>query len=94
MGLDNIIKNNPDWDTNVNSIYINNNICKSMKELNRALEKDFQNAERNNEMLKRHLEKQNPNFIKLSEKEKQKKKRQEEEKKKIKSKFNNDNYFD
>jgi hypothetical protein len=42
---------------NVNSIYIKNNICKSMKELNRVLEKDFQNAERNNEMLKRHLEK-------------------------------------
>lgn len=93
MGLDSIIKNNPDWDNNVNSIYINNNICKSIKEINRALEEDFKNAERNNEALKRHLERNNPNYRKLSEKEKKKKKREQEEKNKMRSKFNNNNYF-
>jgi hypothetical protein len=41
MGLDSIIKNNPDWDNNINSIYINNNICKSVKQINEALERNF-----------------------------------------------------
>ena len=93
MGLDNIIKNNPDWDNNVNSIYINNNICKTMKEINKALEEDFKNAEKNNKLLKEHLEKNNKNYIKISEKEKQKKKKKEETKIN-KNKLNNNNYFD
>jgi hypothetical protein len=91
MGLDSIIKNNPNWDNNINFIYINNGICRSIKEINRALKEDFINEERNNRLLKEHLQKQNRNYIKVDEKEKLKKKKEEE--KKSKKKFNN-KYFD
>ena len=37
MGLDSIITNNPDWD---------NNISKSMKQINEALERDFKNEKK------------------------------------------------
>ena len=94
MGLDNIIKNNPDWDNNVNSIYIDNNICKSMKEINRALEEDFKSGGRNNKLLKELLEKRNPNFKRISEEEQRKKNRRKEEERKSKRKINNDKYLD
>ncbi len=90
MGVDSIIKlNNPDWDNNVNSIYINNNICRSFKEINRSLEKDF-----TNEHLKRELEKSSPNFKRISEEEKRKINRRKEEERKSKRKFHNDKYLD
>ena len=73
MGLDSIIKNNPDWDNNINSIYINNNICKSMKQINEALEKDFKNEEKNNKILKDYINKHNKNYKYVDEKEKKKK---------------------
>jgi hypothetical protein len=89
MGVDSIIKlNNPDWDNNVNSIYINNNICRSFKEINRSLEKDF-----TNERLKRELEKSSPNFKRISEEEKRKIKMRKEEERKSKRKFHNDKYI-
>ena len=94
MGLDTIIKNNPDWDNDVNSIYINNNICKSIKEINRRLKEDFENEEKNNKYLQEKLEKSNKNFKKLTEEEEKKKMRKQQEEKKIKKKFNNSNYFD
>jgi hypothetical protein len=94
MGLDTIIKNNPDWDNNVNSIYINNNICKSIKEINRRLKEDFENGDKNNKYLKEHLQKSNKNFKKLTEEEEKKKMRKQQEENKSKKKFNNSNYFD
>ena len=94
MGLDTIIINNPDWNNNVNSIYINNNICKSIKEINRRLKEDFENGDKNNKYLKEHLQKSNKNFKKLTEEEEKKKMRKQLEEKKIKKKFNNSNYFD
>ena len=93
MGVDSIIKlNNPDWDNNVNSIYIDNNICKSMKEINRALEEDFKSGGRNNKLLKELLEKRNPNFKRISEEEKRQINRRKEEERKSKRKFHNDKY--
>ena len=70
MGLENIIKNDPDWNNNVNYIYINNNIHKSVEEINRALQEDFQNAAENNRRLAEHLERQNKNFKRLTKKKK------------------------
>ncbi len=88
MGVDSIIKlNNPDWDNNVNSIYINNGISRSMKKINRAIEEDF-----TNERLKRELEKRNPNFKRISEEEKRKINRRKEEERKSKRKIDNDKY--
>jgi len=93
MGLENIIKNsNPDWDNNVNSIYINNNICKSVKEINRALLEDLKNTAENNRRLKEHLERQNKNLQKLSEKEKKDKLKKHQEGKSTKKVYHN-NYF-
>ena len=93
MGLDNIIKNNPDWDNTVESVYINNNISKSIKEINRAIEEDLKSGGKNNKLLKELLEKRNPNFKRISEEEERKRKKSKEEERKIKKKFNN-NYFD
>ena len=93
MGLDSIIKNNPNWDNNINSVYINNNICKTMKEINKALEEDFKNEEKNNKALKENIQKNKNNYKYVDEKEKQKKKKEEEEEEnKNKKKYNN-NYF-
>jgi hypothetical protein len=88
MGLFDIIKNNPNWNNNVDSVYINNNICKTMKEINKGLEEEFKNQEKNNKNSKKYEEKQ-------KEREKKKKEKEEEENKnknKNKNKFNN-NYF-
>jgi hypothetical protein len=93
MGVDSIIKNNPDWDNNVNSIYINNNICRTMKDINKALEEDLKNDGKYNKYLKEQLEKNSNNYKKISEEEKKKKKKKKEEEKKNKKKFNNDNYL-
>lgn len=93
MGLDNIIKNNPDWDNTVDSVYINNNICKTMKEINKALEEDLKNGGKNNKYLKEQLEKNNKNYKKISEEEEKKKKKKKEEEKKNKKKFDNNNYL-
>jgi hypothetical protein len=88
MGLDTIIKNNPNWDNNIDSVYINNNICKTMEEINKALEEDFKNEEKKNKALKENIQKNKNNYV--NEKEKQKKKKEEENKNK--KKYNN-NYF-
>ncbi len=93
MGVDSIIKNNnPDWDNNVNSIYINNNICRTMKDINKALEEDLKNDGKHNKYLKEQLEKNSKNYKKISEEEKKKKNKKEEEKKN-KKKFNNNNNY-
>ena len=90
MGVDSIIKlNNPDWDNNVNSIYINNGISRSFKEINRAIEEDCKN-----ELLKREVEKRNPNFKRISEEEKIKINRGKEKERKSKRKINNYKYLD
>jgi hypothetical protein len=94
MGLDNIIKNNPNWDNTVNSVYIDNNICKTMKEINKALEEDFKNGGKNNKYLKEQLEKNNINYKKISKREEEKKNKKKEEEKKNKKKFDNNKYLD
>ena len=89
MGVYSIIKSNPDWDNNVNSIYIDNGISRSFKEINRSLEKDLKN-----ERLKRELEKRSTNFKRISEEEKRKINRRKEEERKSKRKINNNKYLD
>ncbi len=92
MGLDSIIKNNPNWDNNINSVYINNNIYKTAKQINKALEEDFKNEAKNNKALKEHIQKNNKNYIKVDENEKLKQKKRKEEE--IRKKKYNNNYFD
>ncbi len=92
MGLDNIIKNNPNWDNTVQSVYIDNNICKSWKEINKALEEDFINGGKINKYLKEILEKNNINYKKISKREEEKKNKRKEEERKSKRKFDNDKY--
>jgi len=93
MGLDSIIKNNKNWDNNVNSVYINNNICKTMKQINKELEEDLKNGGKNTKNYEENLEKNNKNYKKLTEEEKKEKKKKVEERKN-KKKFNNNNYLD
>lgn len=86
MGLEDIVKNNPNWDNNVNSIYINNNICKTKEQINKGLEEEFKNQEENNrrkKLTKAYIEKM---------KEKERAKKEEERERKYKGKFHN-NYF-
>ncbi len=92
MGLDNLVKNNPDWDNTVESVYINNGISRSMKEINRALEEDLKSGGKYTERLKRELEKNNKNFKRISEEEQRKKNRRKEEERERKRKFDNDKY--
>ncbi len=86
MGLENIIKNNPNWDNSVESVYINNNICKTKEQINRALEEAHKELEENNrkkKLTKTYIEKM---------KEKERAKKEEERERKYKGKFYN-NYF-
>ena len=46
MRFYNIIKNNPNWNNNIEYIYINNNICKITKQLNDILIKNLENCDR------------------------------------------------
>jgi len=92
MGLDSIIKNNKNWDNNVNSVYINNNICKTFKEINRELEEDLKNGGKNTKYYEQNLERHNKNFKRLTEEEKKEKKKRVEERKN-KKKFDNNNYL-
>jgi hypothetical protein len=91
MGLDKIIKNNPEWDNNIDFINIKNNICKTMKEINDALDKNFKNDDKNEEnnkkLLKENNQKNNKNYIYIIEKNKNKEKEKEKEIK-INKKFN------
>jgi len=57
------------------------------------LQEDFQNAAENNRRLAEHLERQNKNFQKLTEKEKKDKLKKHQEGKSKKKVYHN-NYFD
>ena len=86
MGLENIIKNNPNWDNSVESVYINNNICKTKEQINKSLEEEFKKQEENNrrkKLTKAYIEKM---------KEKERAKKEEERERKYNGKFHN-NYF-
>ena len=86
MGLFDIIKNNPNRDNSVESVYINNNICKTKEQINKGLLEEFKNQEENNrrkKLTKAYIEKM---------KEKERTKKEEERERKYKGKFHN-NYF-
>jgi len=51
MSVLEIIKNNRNWNNNVNSVCIDNGICKTAKEINEALEKKFKKEEKEKEMF-------------------------------------------
>jgi hypothetical protein len=88
MGIENIIKNNPNWNNSVESVYINNNIFKTKEEINKGLEEEFKNQEENNrrkKLTKAYIEK-------MKEKERTKKEKEEEKERKYKGKYHND-YF-
>lgn len=85
MGLDKIIAEDKEWKSSVNHILIKNNICKTMKEINDALQKNINNS--NNKALIENLQKNNKNYKKVDEEKKNK-----DKDKKNKPKFNNNNY--
>ena len=60
MSVLEIIKNNRNWNNNVNSVCIDNGICKTAKEINEALEKKIKKEEKEKEMFykKREFEQQ------------------------------------
>jgi hypothetical protein len=47
MGIDSLIQNgNPNWDNNVVFIKINKQICTSMKQINKELQKELENKKK------------------------------------------------
>jgi hypothetical protein len=82
MGLDNIIKNDPEWNHNIEYIKIKNKNCKSMNEINNLIKILNNNDNTNIKIYDRSLLKE------IKEKELKEK----EKKKKFKSKFDNNNY--
>jgi hypothetical protein len=84
MGLDNIIKNDPEWNHNIEYIKIKNKNCKSMNEINNLIKNLNNNDNTNIKICDRSLLKEI--------KEKELKENEKEKKKKIKSKFDNNNY--
>ena len=72
MGLDNIIKNDPEWNHNIEYIKIKNKNCKSMNEINNLIKNLNNNDNTNIKIYDRSLLKE----IKEKElKEKEKKKK-------------------
>ena len=65
MRFYNIIKNNPNWNNNIEYIYINNNICKTTKKLNDILRKDLENGDRNRKSVIEQFQKNNKNYQKI-----------------------------
>ena len=84
MGLDNIIKNDPEWNHNIEYIKIKNKNYKSMNEINNLIKNLNNNDNINIKIYDRSLLKEI--------KEKELKEKEKEKKKKFKSKFVNNNY--
>ena len=85
MGLDNIIKNDPEWNHNIEYIKIKNKNCKSMNEINNAI-KNLDNNNTNVKIYDKSLLKE------IKEKEIKDKEKEKEKKKKYKNKFDNNKY--
>lgn len=91
MGLDNIIDDDKEYKSSLNYILINNNICKTMKEINYTLNKNIDDAQKKNKSLYEDFTKNNVNYKKAVENNK--KKVEEEKKNKLnKPKFSNNQY--
>ena len=90
MGIDALIQNNnPNWDNNVTFIKINKEICRSMKEINKALKKELDDKKFNKNI------KQDNDKAKAIIKEKELKKEEEKKNKKniyYKNKLESNNY--
>jgi hypothetical protein len=89
MGLDSMIEDDKEYKSSLNYILINNNVCKSMKEINYNLNKAIDDAERKGKSIYDDFRKNNINYIKAVE---NKKKKIEEEKKNPRPKFSNNKY--
>jgi hypothetical protein len=91
MGLDSMLENDKEYKSSINYILINNNVCKSMKEINYNLNKNIDEANRKGKSIYDDIRKNNPNYLKAVE-NKKKKDKEEEERKKNKPKFDNNKY--
>ena len=91
MGLDSMIENDKEYKSSINYILINNNVCKSMKEINYNLNKNIDEANKKGKSIYDDFRKNNPNYLKAVE-NKKKKDKEEEERKKNKPKFDNNKY--
>ena len=91
MGLDNIIDDDKEYKSTLNYILINNNVSKTMKEINYTLNKNIDDAHKSSKSLFEDFMKSNVNYKKSLE---NKKKKVEEEKKMRlnKPKFSNNDY--
>jgi hypothetical protein len=91
MGLDNIINDDKEYKSSLNYILINNNVCKTMKEINYTLNKNIDDAKKKNKSIYEDFTKNNVNYKKAVENNK--KKVDEEKKNKLnKPKFSNNQY--
>ena len=88
MGLDSIIDDDKEYKSSLNYILINNNVCKTMKEINYTLNKNIDDAQKKNKSVYEDFTKNNVNYKKAVEN----KKKKEEEEKKNKPKFSNNKY--
>jgi hypothetical protein len=90
MGLDSIIDDDKEYKRTLNYILINNNVCKTMKEINYILNKNIDDAKRRGISLYDDIRRNNPNHQKALE---NKKKKEEERKSGLsRPKFSNSKY--
>ena len=83
MGLDSIIDNDKEYKSTLNYILINNNVCKTMKEINYIINKNIDDAQRRGTTLSEELKKNKNYQIALENKKKneEKEKKEKEERK-------------
>ncbi len=91
MGLDSMIENDKEYKSSLNYILINNDVCKTMKEINYILNKNIDDAKRRGISLYDDIRRNNPNHKKALE---NKKRKEEEERKRSldRPKFSNSKY--
>lgn len=91
MGLDSLYENDKEYKSSLNYILINNNVSKSMKEINYSLNKNIDDAIRRGVTLYDDIRKNNPNYQKAVE---NKKRKEEEERKRrlYRQNFSNNKY--
>jgi len=91
MGLDSLFDNDNEYKSSLNYILVNNNVCKTMKEINYSLNKNIDDAQKKNKSIYEDIRKNNVNYQKAIENKK--KKEEEEKKNKLnKQKFGNNKY--
>jgi len=86
MGIDKLVEKDPEWKSSITYILIKNKICKTMKEINDAIDK-IVDDEKNNKHKFENLYKNNIDYKNAIEY----KRKQLEEEKKNKPKFNYNN---